>query len=36
VVHVLSDRDPGNGFTALEGDLEDVYFSTLAQSRRAA
>ena len=36
VVHVLSDTDPGNGFTALEGDLEDVYFSTLAQSRRAA
>jgi ABC-type multidrug transport system ATPase subunit len=36
VVHILSDRDPGNGFTAVEGDLEDVYFSTLAQSRRAA
>ncbi|HLM74429.1 MAG TPA: ABC transporter ATP-binding protein [Polyangiaceae bacterium] len=34
VVHVLSDTDPGNGFTALEGDLEDVYFATLA--RRAA
>jgi ABC-type multidrug transport system ATPase subunit len=36
VVHVLSDRDPGIGFTALVGDLEYVYFSTLAQSRRAA
>jgi len=36
VVHVLSDTDPGNGFAALEGDLEDVYFSTLAQARRAA
>src|SRR5687767_5911217 len=36
VVHVLSDRDPGNGFTAVEGDLEDVYFATLARSRRAA
>jgi ABC-2 type transport system ATP-binding protein len=36
LVHVLSDADPGHGFTALEGDLEDVYFSTLAQSRRAA
>ena len=35
-VHVLSDTDPGDGFTAFEGDLEDVYFSTLAQSRRAA
>jgi ABC-2 type transport system ATP-binding protein len=36
VVHVLADADPGNGFTALEGDLEDVYFATLAKSRRAA
>ncbi|MGN2242618.1 ABC transporter ATP-binding protein [Frateuria sp. GZRR33] len=36
VVHVLSDTDPGDGFSALEGDLEDVYFSALAQSRRAA
>jgi ABC-type multidrug transport system ATPase subunit len=35
-VHILSDTDPGNGFTAHEGDLEDVYFSTLAASRRAA
>jgi ABC-type multidrug transport system ATPase subunit len=40
VVHILSDADPGNGFTSVEADLEDVYFSTLAatraQSRRAA
>jgi ABC-2 type transport system ATP-binding protein len=36
VVHVLADSDPGNGFTALAGDLQDVYFATLAQSRRAA
>ncbi len=36
LVHVLSDTDPGNGFTAVEGDLEDVYFATLALSRRAA
>jgi ABC-type multidrug transport system ATPase subunit len=36
VVHVLADSDPGNGFTPIEGGLEDVYFSTLAQSRRAA
>jgi ABC-2 type transport system ATP-binding protein len=36
VVHVLSDRDPGNGFTSVDAGLEDVYFSTLAQSRRAA
>jgi ABC-2 type transport system ATP-binding protein len=36
VVHILSDRDPGNGFTSIEAGLEDVYFSTLAESRRAA
>ncbi|HEX8173044.1 MAG TPA: ABC transporter ATP-binding protein [Thermoanaerobaculia bacterium] len=36
VVHILSDRDPGNGFTSADAGLEDVYFSTLAQSRRAA
>ena len=35
-IHVLCDADPGNGFAAVEGGLEDVYFSTLAQSRRAA
>jgi ABC-2 type transport system ATP-binding protein len=35
-VHILADGDPGNGFTAVQGDLEDVYFATLAQSRRAA
>ena len=36
VVHILSDRDPGNGFTAADAGLQDVYFCTLAQSRRAA
>jgi ABC-2 type transport system ATP-binding protein len=36
VVHILSDRDPGNGFSAIDAGLEDVYFSTLAQARRAA
>ena len=36
VIHILSDGDPGEGFTAVTGGLEDVYFSTLAQSRRAA
>ena len=36
VVHILSDGDPGNGFTAVDAGLEDVYFSTLAQARRAA
>lgn len=36
VIHVLADSNPGNGFTAAEGDLEDVYFSTLLPLRRAA
>jgi len=36
VVHILADSDPGNGFAAVEGGLEDVYFSTLTQARRAA
>jgi ABC-2 type transport system ATP-binding protein len=36
VVHILSDGDPGDGFTAADAGLEDVYFSTLSQSRRAA
>ena len=36
VIHILSDRDPGNGFTVVDPGLEDVYFSTLSASRRAA
>ena len=36
VIHVLSDRDPGDGFSLAPGGLEDVYFSTLAHSRRPA
>jgi ABC-2 type transport system ATP-binding protein len=36
IVHVLADRDPGDGFAPVDAGLEDVYFSTLAQSRRAA
>jgi ABC-2 type transport system ATP-binding protein len=36
VLHILSDRDPGNGFTSADAGLQDVYFCTLAQSRRAA
>jgi ABC-type multidrug transport system ATPase subunit len=35
IVHILSDQDPGDGFTAVDGGLEDVYFATLAQTRRA-
>ena len=29
ILHVLADSDPGDGFSAHEPDLEDVYFSTL-------
>jgi ABC-2 type transport system ATP-binding protein len=36
VVHVLADGDPGDGFAPVDAGLQDVYFSTLAQSRRAA
>ena len=36
VAHVLSDTDPGDGFTAHQGGLGDVYFATLHASRRAA
>jgi ABC-type multidrug transport system ATPase subunit len=35
-IHILADNDPGDGFTAVEAGLEDVYFSTLAEARRAA
>ncbi len=35
VIHILSDEDPGNGFSAVAGGLEDVYFSTLAHTRAA-
>jgi ABC-type multidrug transport system ATPase subunit len=36
IIHILSETDPGQGFTPVEGGLEDVYFATLAKSRRAA
>ncbi|HUP90379.1 MAG TPA: ABC transporter ATP-binding protein [Longimicrobiales bacterium] len=36
VIHILADSDPGNGFTSVDAGLEDVYFSTLADSRRVA
>lgn len=36
VIHILAESDPGAGFTAVEGGLEDVYFSTLSTTRRAA
>jgi hypothetical protein len=36
VVHVLAERDPGDGFAPVDAGLEEVYFSTLANARRAA
>ena len=36
VIHVLADTAPGAGFDPVQGGLVDVYFSTLAASRRAA
>ena len=36
VLHVLADNDPGDGFVLTPGGLEDVYFSTLGQTSRAA
>ncbi|SIN64913.1 ABC-type multidrug transport system, ATPase component [Parasphingorhabdus marina DSM 22363] len=35
-IHILSQDDPGNGFELVDGGLEDVYFSTLAATRRDA
>lgn len=29
LVHILSDENPGNGFSSVDADLEDVFFSTL-------
>ena len=36
VIHVMSEQHPGDGFVPASGGLEDVYFSTLDASRRAA
>jgi len=36
VIHVMADSAPGAGFHPVSGGLEDVYFSTLDASRRAA
>jgi ABC-type multidrug transport system ATPase subunit len=36
LIHVLADADPGAVFERTDGGLEDVYFSTLANLRRAA
>lgn len=36
IIHILATDNPGDGFVAVEGGLEDVYFSTLAATRRGA
>jgi ABC-2 type transport system ATP-binding protein len=36
IIHVLADEDPGDGFQAIAGGLDDVYFSTLSALRKAA
>jgi ABC-type multidrug transport system ATPase subunit len=36
VAHVLADENPGDGFEPFAGGLEDVYFSTLHATRKAA
>ncbi len=36
IVHILADDDPGDGFRPAAGGLEDVYFSTLARTRRVS
>jgi ABC-type multidrug transport system ATPase subunit len=36
IIHVASDTSPGDGFTPAPASLQDVYFSTLDASRRAA
>jgi ABC-type multidrug transport system ATPase subunit len=36
VIHVLADQRPDAGFEPIAGGLADVYFSTLAATRRAA
>ena len=36
LIHVYSDSDPGEGFEEAIGELEDVYFATIAGRHRAA
>lgn len=36
VAHIVSDADPGDGWSPAPNGLEDVYFSTLSAARRAA
>ncbi len=36
IIHVVADAQPDPAFEPIPGELEDVYFSTLSASRRAA
>jgi hypothetical protein len=36
LIHVYAERDPGEGFEPIAGDLEDVYFATIAGRHTAA
>lgn len=36
IIHVLADSDPGDGFSLVDGGLEDVYFSTLVGARNGS
>jgi len=36
MIHVLSDANPGDGFEPVTAGLEDLYFTTLTNARRAA
>jgi len=36
LIHVVADADPGDGFEPAKGDLEDVYFATIAGRNAAA
>jgi ABC-2 type transport system ATP-binding protein len=36
VIHVVADAPPETGFEPVDGELEDLYFATLAENRRNA
>ncbi len=36
MIHVVADGNPGDGFEPVNAGLEDLYFTTLANTRRAA
>ena len=36
VIHIVSDSDPGDGFDAVQGSLEDLYFMTIHHTQAKA